>query len=495
MAFDQRKLDAVRKKRRVVFSQEKLDEVRRSKQQQKQQPGPVQDILQRSLATTPIAQTAQMGRKAGGSVLGALGRFAQSGAVKVSPGVRDVLNVVDVPRRVGQAAGTALANFPEALIPGAPATAGRVLQAGQRGFEALKPGFEPEGVAEQIGAGVGQIVPAAALATALPGSTILSLVGQGAVGGLEVAAMQASVSGEISVPLVATAVLAPPIVGAGAKFVAARKGIKNLAEAEALIESQVDDLVKTYNKTMSEGFETARKAKSHLNMKVTEVDRQAIADTFGGPMSVKQINDAVNDIITPPKPKTIKTGLLDAKGRPLTKTALPITLSPAQKLKQLAVLDEQINNKINYKNPVLTKVESSVKSKIRRTMLETGTDEAKTFVQISLDESKLITTMKALKDVLDGPALARSTIERIVNGTIKKNLTTRLGKQIKAISRLEAQAKREFVRPLRESIEASRAIQKELPKSGKAGNIARNLLGVASPRAKHAADLIGSIIK
>jgi hypothetical protein len=443
---------------------------------------PTLDSLKQDALTAVKQSPLGMAAQGVNSMMQGVSKLAGMGPhFAVSEGVKKAADIATIPQRAGRALGVAAADGlePQQLVGLPPLSAPNTQNVMDRGQAAFKPGFEPNSMAEKAGAFLGENGTLAAGAAALPGGAIA----QGLAAGTATAASQASETGKIGAGGVLAAAITPALVKGVAKGYQTFKMAKNAVDAEAIINGKVAEMTDTLNNYEKQIKESNLKIKRDLGVLESPEEIQARIRRFpksGGQLSVGQVQKELDELKNPNLGiKTRKTGLLNSDGKEVTETALPVDMNPPQKLKQLAMLDDQINQQIDWKAP--SKETLALKNAVREEILKQG-DAGRKFIEAQKAYSAYLKIQGRLKASMETPEGARSTLVKIAKGDIKASLTNAAGKQLAAIKALETSKGKQFIEPVKQAVKDQEMLKQA---HGAKMAIGRHALGAISPRGYH----------
>ncbi len=426
------------------------------------------------MALDAVKQTG-MGMAAQGakSVTDIVSGLSKVGTMSISPELQNkIAPVVNAGRAAGVAVGNVI-NEPQQLM-GQPSHApimDKAAMAVERGKEALKPGFEPQGAAEQIGAAVGDAAPLLAAGGA-PG-----VVGKSLAVAAAGAAQQGANTGEIGLPLAIGTALAPAIISRGAKTLQKIGQAKNLMEAEKTIQREAGNLVSTFDKYSTEIKNSHNAVRSRLGVNETPAEIEARIARFpkaDGKMSVAEILKDLDAIRKPSAAASSGRAALGLEAAPAQ------VMTPSQKLKQLSILDEQINQHVDWKNPASTKEALAMKNAIRDEMMKLG-GPAEELLKANKAYSNFLKISGRIAKQLETPEGSEAFLTKLAKGSIRRTLGKAANQELAAVRALEKQRGVKVFDPVRTAVDLN---NKAADASATTKGIVKTAIGVAMPRAR-----------
>lgn len=428
------------------------------KEQPKSTKGGLKEVAKNALKQSPLSQTLEAGKsvmEGASNVTEALGNISP---IQVPEKLQQTMEpIVNTPR----AAGVTMANMAEnALVP----SPTNIQNAVGRGKEALSNEFQPNSPIEATGAAVGEAA-----------APVAATVGMGPMGaGLSLGALSAAQSigrdGEIKPVLTTAAIMAPAVLNKGIKIAQNISKNRSIIDAEKFLTQQADDLSTEFNKFSDDITKSHSKLREKLKINETPAEIEQRIKTF--PQTNGQMSP--NDVLT-------RLNFIRDKMS---------TFTPTDKLKQLSVLDRQINQHINWKNPSDSLEALTLKNSIRAELRKLGT-EGNVLVKANEVYSNYLRIANQLKDKLETPELSSALLKRLAKGEVKKSFSVSAAKELKALKRLEKEIGKDILGPVTKRFPEIEAAQK-----GEGGRgVFKSALGIISPRSMHALEALESLAR
>lgn len=421
-----------------------------------------------------------------GEYLTTAGKFAVPDFVKKAGNI-----VSSLTTRPGKALGVLAANVAEPQQAlGLPAVDPNKDYAGgvNRAAAAMKPDFKPKNKAEEVG---GQIGEAAAMAglSAIPGGAI----GQAATATGLMAAKQAGEEGKVSGALLATGAAVPLAVGAVkavgmAKdaFMSRIAAVQAAGKADEFAATKAADLADNFSRQFQATISDIEQKKAALG--VTESPAE-IADrirTFGKWEGKKPLNYIQKELDSYRAPAVEKPSPIVSEygGRDVPQAAAPRVLSDRDKLHKLALLDQQVNHKIDWTNPGSTKEALTLKNQIRKEISALG-DPGKEYIRLSADESRWLKMSGQMKAALENADTAKAFLQKTAKSGLRGSFSVQGQKQVKALRQFEQVSGQQYLDPVKNAIKSQAATEDQLAAQH---GLLRNVVGLVSPRLRYGMD-------
>lgn len=381
-----------------------------------------------------------------------------------------------------QALPTLMSPVRAAMNPGE--TVNNLGQAVQRGAEATRPGFKPEGFTETVASAIGEagpLLPVGGLVgTGLKGAAAAAGVGAGA-GAAQSALMQQSERGSIDIGEVGiTAALSgivpslPIIIKTAWPTVASRLTKVTPEAFEKLMDDpnflkKVSGSVEQVQKRANVVFDAFKRAENGVKRMLDNVEEyhsfrpnaaEAREAADAGPMSLKKIYESLDEIKGRMRDKVVKTTFEPASG--VAKKEIQKAYTPREKIVRLVRLDRELNNITRGSLDADTKL---LKDKIKAEI--TKVPGGKYYQKVRTMWSDFMDVASKLSSNLKDESASRVVVEKLARGDISGALSVGNAKAFKAIRELEKMTGLpSSIEPLKDELMAG-MLKKNLPTSGR----------------------------
>jgi hypothetical protein len=436
------------------------------------------DMVADAAKQTPLGMAAQ-GADAiakGGAALSNMGK------VTVPPALTNAIApIVNAPRAAGVAVGNVITEPQQLMgLPGSQPPVPAAAKALSRGAEALKPGFEPQGAAETIGATVGEAAP-----------VVASLAAGPAAAAAVMGAQQIGQTGQISVPFTIATAITPALVTRGARALTKIGQAKNLLDAEKTIQTESGKLVQTFDKYSKEikSSHTALRERLGVNESPAQIEaRIAAYPSTEGKIPLPEILKKL-DVVRGKAPAAPVDPVRAGRARLGLDAPAPapgIRLTPSEKLKQLALLDEQVNNYVDWKNPAGTREVLTVKNAIRDELRKLG-GPAEELLEANKAYSNFLKISGRIAKQLETAEGSEAFLTKLAKGALRRTLSKASMQELAALRALEKGRGVKVLDPVKAAVEVQQ-------KAGASkGSIVRSAVGVVSPRAGNLIEMMDRI--